>query len=491
MSSFFRGTKKTPGPDHQFPGRKKLDSLEYRVERSSARTGLVKPGSRLLVGVSGGPDSMALLSLLSAWRDRWNLELIALYCHHGLRPEADEEEAFVRNWSQHLNCGFSAARLGVGDYRRENKVSLQEAARECRYRAFETQMDRHRADGTVLAHTADDQAEEVLIGLIRGAGLGGLGGIPRQRGRFVRPLLETYREEILAYLSRKGIPYRNDASNHDFRYLRARLRYHLIPELKKYSPNIVNQLNRMAGLLQADEDYLQKEAERAWARMASGDEEQCRLERPGLAGLPPAIGSRLVQRALRQTRGGLKAVSSKHIRAILQRAADPSPGGRLSLPGGRVAVWDPDHFRIRPATPPASPPSGFYYLVERPGTVKIQETGGTLSLKRAGLVSDRADREWFRGEALVDWEKIRWPLVIRSAREGDRFQPLGLQGTKKVTRFLRDRKIPPERRSRIPLICSPDGIVWVAGVEIGQLFALGEGSRTALHLTYRDGEERN
>ncbi|MBA4393811.1 MAG: tRNA lysidine(34) synthetase TilS, partial [Desulfobacca sp.] len=158
--------------------KQKSPALLWSVEKVIKTYGLFDPGARILIGVSGGPDSMALLSLLSELRPKWALELMVLYCHHGLRLAADEEESFVRDWSRNLDCLFFSRRLPVREYQKETGKSLQEAARELRYRAFAELIKQKAINRVALAHTANDQAEEVLIGLIRGTGLGGLIGMP-------------------------------------------------------------------------------------------------------------------------------------------------------------------------------------------------------------------------------------------------------------------------------------------------------------------------
>ena len=241
--------------------KKKKPGLLSTVETFIREEGLFDPGARILIGVSGGPDSMALFSLLTGLRLKWDLDLSVLYCHHGLRAAADKEEVFVRTWAKELGCHFYSRKLPVREFQKKTGKSLQEAARELRYKAFGDYLKQKNMDRVALAHTANDQAEEVLIGLIRGAGLGGLAGMPADRGPFIRPLIRTYRREILDYLADQNIPYQEDASNRDFRFLRARVRHHLLPELEKYSPNIISQLNQTARLLRKDEAYLQERAE--------------------------------------------------------------------------------------------------------------------------------------------------------------------------------------------------------------------------------------
>jgi tRNA(Ile)-lysidine synthase len=471
--------------------RQGLDPLEIRVQKSSEQDELIHPGSRILVGVSGGPDSMALLAVLCSLRSRLDLELTVLYCHHGLRAAADQEELFVRQWAERWDCTFTAERLSVREWQQARKCSLQEAARECRYRALDAQRQRQQARSVALAHTANDQAEEVLIGLIRGAGLGGLAGIPRQRGPFVRPLLGIYREEIRAYLGRRDIPWLEDASNRDLRFLRARVRHHLLPALQQYSPNMPVQLTRLAELLRADEDFLQEKTREAWALAASGGDEVPVLSRRRLAGFPQAIGSRLIQTVLRRTPGGLAGLGSRHILTLLRLAAGPSPAGTFDLPGNRVALWEKDRFLIRPRNPAQPQPRSFSYWINGPGEVLIRETGGTLILENVRLEDIPKNGVRNEQEALVARDKIRWPLRVRSPEAGDRFQPLGMAGTKKVARFLMDRKVPRERRPLIPLLWSGEELVWVVGVGLAQPFAVMADSTAALYLEYREGEIRN
>lgn len=463
--------------------------LVYCVEKVIQEQDLFQRGAKLIVAVSGGPDSMALLGVLTALRPRWDLDLLVLYCHHGLRTAADEEEIFVRTWAERWACPFHSRKLSVRSFQAERGLSLEEAARALRYRAFEEIIDQEKADRLALAHTANDQAEEVLISLIRGAGLGGLAGMPMKREQFIRPLLAIYREEITRYLEDQNIPFRLDQSNRDQHFLRARVRHHLLPELQRYSPNMLTQLNRTALLLQADEAYLQEKARSLGETLLQCDSAGIILSRSALAVLPQAIGSRVIQQALSKGPSGLRHIGSSHILSILRAAQSDRKAGRLALPQDRLVTWAGDQIRFGQKGDENGKGSDFLYEMGGPEELVIKETGHKLTFR---IMTDSAERDFSSGDkqrVLVDPDKITWPITVRNSRPGDRIRPLGLGGSKKISRFFRDRKVPTPLRSRIPLVISRQEIVWVAGLEIGEGFRLDRDSKRCLEMRYEREKE--
>src|SRR4030042_3820598 len=427
----------------------KKSGLPFSLESFIKETGLFEPGARIIIGVSGGPDSLALLSLLDELRPRWDLDLIVLHCHHGLRAAADEEEAFVRDWSKKWNCLFLSRRLPVQDFQKKSGMSLEEAARELRNRTFLECVELKKADWAATAHTANDQAEEVLIGLIRGAGLGGLAGIPIKREPFIRPLIRTYRPEILNYLTQRNVPFQEDLSNLDFRYLRARVRHHLIPELQKYSPNIIAQLNKPADLLQKDDEYLQEKGNQLSETVLSYSGKVTSIQRSLLADLPQALSSRLIQKAVFKSVGSLRHFRAVHILSIIAAAQGNRKQGQVILPGGWSIQLDRDFLRITPARPDSEPLTPFSYDIIKPQGVLIRETGERIFFKKIKAPPESLLLMKDKNTARVDFDKLVLPLTIRNLRPGDRFQPLGMKGSKKVSRFFIDGKIPKNLRSRI------------------------------------------
>jgi tRNA(Ile)-lysidine synthase len=464
--------------------KKKTPDLLPIMEKFVTETQLFGRGAKIIIGVSGGPDSMALLSLLVELRPHWDLDLMVLHCHHGLRAAANEEEALVKVWAKKWGCPFLMRKLPVKDFQRESGMSLQEAARELRYRTFLELARVKKADRVALAHTANDQAEEVLIGLIRGAGLGGLAGISAKRGPFIRPLIRVYRTQILNYLTIRTIPFKEDLSNQDFRYLRARVRHHLLPELKKYSPNIMAQLNQTAGLLQKDEEYFQEKIDQLSETVLSYSGQGTSIRRSSLTDLPQALSSRLTQKAVLSSVGRLRHIRAVHILSIIAAARSSRSRGRIILPEGWSARWDRDIFRITPTLSEPDPVKSFAYEIDKPQEVLIQETGERISFKKIRAPSKFPLLVKDKSLARLDFDKLFWPLTIRNLRPGDRFQPLGMKGSKKVSRFFIDRKIPQTLRTRIPLVLSGGEIVWIAGMEIGQAFCLDHKSSRALEMKY-------
>lgn len=464
--------------------KEKPHRLRSLVEKFIKEAELFGPGARIIIGVSGGPDSMALLSLLVELRPLWDLDLMVLHCHHGLRAAADEEEALVKVWAKKWDCPFLSRKLPVKDFQKKSGMSLQEAARELRYRTFLELAEIRKADRVALAHTANDQAEEVLIGLIRGAGLGGLAGIPVKRGPFIRPLIRIYRSEILNHLTTNTIPFKEDLSNQDLRYLRARVRHHLLPELKKYSPNIMAQLNQTAGLLQKDEEYLQERVDQLSETVLFCSGQGTSIHRTSLAALPQALSSRLVQKAVLNNVGGLRHIRAVHILSIIRAAQSSRSRGRIILPESWSARWDRDIFRIVPTHSEPDPVQSFAYEIDKPQEVLIRETGERIFFKKISVPSKFLLSQKDKTRARVDFNKLFWPLKIRNLRPGDLFQPLGMKGSKKVSRFFIDRKIPKTLRSRIPLVLSGGKIVWIAGLEVGQAFCLDRKSSRALEMKY-------
>jgi tRNA(Ile)-lysidine synthase len=464
--------------------RSKKGNLVYALESFVKARELFEPGARIIIGVSGGPDSMALLSLLGELRSKWDLDLMVLHCHHGLRPEADEEERLVRTWAKKWGCLFFRRKLPVGDFKKESGMSLQEAARELRYRAFLEYAELKKVGRVALAHTANDQAEEVLIGLIRGAGLGGLAGIPVKRGLFIRPLLWAYRPEILDYLILKDVPFREDPSNRDLRYLRARVRHHLLPELTKYSPNILHQLNQTAGLFQKDEEFFQEKVNEIASLVISGSGDSIAISRSKLAGLPQALSSRLIQKAVLSGTGSLRHLRAVHILAVIAAAKGKRVRGQIPLPEGWSVWWDRHNLNFAPVLSHENLVKPFFYEISRPEEVVIHETREKLLFRKVKVPKETVRFLKDENPARVDFDKLVWPLVIRSMRPGDRFQPLGMAGSKKISRFFIDRKIPANLRSRIPLVLSKGKIIWAAGLAIGQAFRLESKSSLALEMEY-------
>jgi tRNA(Ile)-lysidine synthase len=435
----------------------------------------VRTGDGLVVAVSGGADSMVLLHALAACAAQGRLCLVVAHVHHGLRGRsADRDAAAVAAAAERLGLPWAMERLDGTT--RVRGTSVQVWAREERYRALEAVRRRAGAAWVATAHTRNDQAETLLLNLLRGTGPRGLAGIPPVRGRILRPLLAVSRAEVEAYADRHGIGFREDPSNRSDAYRRNRVRRHLLPLLlREYNPRLVESLAALAAHAREDDEALTAAAERLAADALRSRGAAVGLSLAVLATAPPAIGRRLVQEAFRRAAGEGQGLTRRHLAAL----ASPAVGvGRVRLPGGLEAsrsgslLW----FESRTGEePPASGPAvaAAQESILRPGRWTRWTPGGcAIRVRRVAgrelcVPGDDPARELLSSAVLAG------PLRLRGWRPGDRFQPLGLHGAKKLQDFFVDAKIPRAARARVPLLVAGDRIAWVVGLRIADPFRWG------------------
>lgn len=316
------------------------DPLVTKVIETIHRHRLLKSGSRVLVAVSGGPDSVALLHVLQALRRSWRLEVRAAHLDHALRAESADDAAFVRGLGQRWGVPMTIIRHDVAARCARQGWSLEDGARRVRYQVLLELARDQRADRVCLAHTADDQAETVLMRLIRGTGLLGLGAIPIERSgdgvSYVRPLLEVWRADILDYLRRHRLSFREDPSNTDRRFFRNRIRHELLPLLARdYNPNIRQALVQLAQQSRSDYDYLQEAAARVWKRLAkSRPQGRVAIAIDAFRQQPKALQQQLVRQAIARVRGSAGRLEFRHWLEVERIFLDRPVGTLVDLPGG-------------------------------------------------------------------------------------------------------------------------------------------------------------
>lgn len=397
------------------------------------RRRLASREDRVLVALSGGADSTSLAVAMSILRSEGELAWVgALHVDHGLREGGAAEAACARETCERFGIPFAAVRVTVG------KGNLQAEARRARYAALRAEATRVAATLIATGHTRTDQAETVLMRLLRGSGARGLGGIPPRRGEIIRPLLDRSRTEVEAWLSQIGVAWREDPTNSVPRYTRNRLRLEVWPALLRLNPALERALARAADLLRDDERALD-----ALARALIGGGEAVSLQE--LAAAPAAVRRRVVRRLAARAGGEGARPEAAHVEAVLALAAGAAPGA-AELPGGLEARTVAGRLAIGPraARPrlPGIPPQ----RIAGPGAYRVDGLG--LSVEIAGTPPPPG-----------------WPLDLRTRRPGDRFRPTGAPGGKKLKAWLIDRKIPRERRDRLLLLAS--GQVVLAIPELG------------------------
>jgi tRNA(Ile)-lysidine synthase len=451
--------------------------LSTRFNAAVANAGFIGPGDTVLVAYSGGPDSTALLHLLLELKNEIPFKVVVAHFNHKLRRAADGDERFVRAAARSFGLRAVVGRRKVQSFARAKKLNVEEAARILRYEFLEKAAAKIGATKIATGHTLDDQAETVLMRLIRGSGTRGLSGIrPVLGGRVIRPLLGFRRREVEAYLRQKKLPFRTDKTNFDTRLLRNKIRYHLIPYLERnFEPNIVPILGRTAAIL-ADEDAALDRATRNKEKKLVGEKGGVpALNAEALAREPRGLARRLVRLFVQRLRGDLRRVAFEDVEAVLALAE----GGERTLPGGRRLRRT--RGMIVPVSKPVScPPFAYSWSGKRP--VEIPEAGLTLVGKNLGKTSGPVPAFDDRRRCYCDAAALRFPLVVRSRLAGDRYRPVGAPGRKKLNELLREKGVPAEERDRVPVVCSATDIIWAPGLPVAEMFKVRPDTRTLFRI---------
>ena len=332
-----------------------MDELAERVNRSLAAHQLVRPGDRLVVAVSGGADSLTLLHILHGLRPAWKLRLHVAHLDHGLRPDSEADAEHVRGFADRLNLPCTIERRDVAAACRREGWSVEDGARRVRHGFLLEAARRADAAAIALAHTADDQAETVLMRLLRGAGLLGLGAIPVRRPLeerwLIRPLLDAWRREVAAYARRHRLAVRDDPMNRDPRFLRSRVRHELLPLIERdYNPNIKNALSHLAEQIRTDYEFLQTQADRRWKRTVKAGQGTKILSVPVAVFLrqPKALQRRLIRRAIEGVKTDPGQLEYRHWLEVERLFLTRPAGTALDLPGGVQLLRQGDAVLIRP-----------------------------------------------------------------------------------------------------------------------------------------------
>lgn len=474
---------------------------EFLNKVKSAIIELIAPGDKVLVAVSGGADSLALLYLLQQFSKEIGYDLFVGHLNHLTRgEESDEDARFVEKEAGKLSLPVFVGKIDVAAEKSVLSSSFQESARILRYRFLEKTLMSIKGNKIALGHTSDDRVETVLMNLLRGTGLRGLGGIPETRGNVVRPLLRCARSELEQFLNDRNLDYRTDSSNNEKKYLRNKVRHEVIPFLRTFNKDISGNLLSLAEIARGEEQWMSEKTRELYSQLVkTGTCDLC-FEVTEFEEQPQAMKRRLIRETFYRLTGSLREITSLHVRQVLDLFARARVGSELKLPGNvRVACgYGTVNFSLsrdskrdlkrdsKRGSKRDSKDGGLPGIdrktirLEVPGVTSLAPLGIQLNVR---FVEPSADLPQLvdKKQAYFDFDKTGEDIRVRFFQPGDRFMPLGMRGHKKVKSYFIDQKIPREKRLSIPILTNgEDDIIWIYGERISDQFCVAENTQKVL-----------
>jgi tRNA(Ile)-lysidine synthase len=463
-------------------------ALESQVRRTIQKYEMLKPGDHVVVAVSGGADSTALLLCLNALASEFNLSLTVAHLNHQIRAaEADADEEFVRELAARMRLPFVSETAEVKQQAMASRSNLEELARWKRYEFLRRTASQVKAQKIAVGHNMDDQAETALFRFIRGSGLEGLSAIhPVVDGVVIRPLLECSRKSVEEYLELQRAPYREDSSNLDFRHARNRIRHELIPYLEEnFNPNLIQTLSREALLNREIWSFVKSRTREAFDAVHRRCEGGISLAVPDLLTLHPALQKEVLRYAVKQCSGSLRGITSRNIENLLLLCRNNMSGRHFRL--RRFAAFrEFDNLLLRSSEPAGT--GGYAYVLEIPGICNVPENGAVFICSCVGkpLLDRTEQNRWTH--AFFEPAALPKSLTVRSRLPGDRY---GGPGHRKVKRMLINKKIPLRHRSVLPMVAAGNDVIWIPGFRPARAYESRPGSEECVVIEMRKMEPAN
>ncbi|MFO7838783.1 MAG: tRNA lysidine(34) synthetase TilS [Desulfosalsimonadaceae bacterium] len=480
--------------------------MTHRLFRNMRATvhyfGMLKGCDTVLIAVSGGPDSVCLLHALLLLSRQIKLRIAVAHLNHGLRAADGESDAeFVEQLAKHYRLAFFHKAVDIRAAAAESGTSLEEAGRMHRYNFLQETAAREGFEKIAVGHNSDDNAELLLINLLRGSGPSGLGGIPPVRGNIVRPLIRAGRSQIIEYLTDNRICFRTDHSNTDPAFLRNRIRHELLPMLKEnYNPRIRETLNRTAEIFRQEKQWLNGlTRETLEQAVFSFQDRELALSVAYLEQLHTALLRRVIRAGIKTVKGDLRRISYAQIEAALELSKNQGASAAIDLPERIRVEKKNEQLIIRRAPRPLRQCHGrspqpvyrhFISIQNLPVKLWIPEISRFLQL-RLWPAGSRPDFSVHAGPwtAFFDMDCLRSELCVRNPENGDRIQPLGMKGSQKIKECLINNKVPKEKRPMHPVILSGETIIWLAGLRPSENARVRESTRRILQARLSPGSE--
>jgi len=439
-------------------------------------TNLIKNGDRIVIGVSGGPDSICLFDMLFKLKNKLNLSLFVVHVNHLLREEADIEEEYVKDLCNNLNVEFYSEKIDVKELSEKEKKSLEEMARDVRYKFFNEVLAKVNADKIAVAHNANDLAETVIINLARGTGINGLCGIQKENGNIIRPLLNISREEILAYVKENDLTVFYDKTNFETEYTRNKIRNIIIPELVKINSNFIENVGRAVEILDGQRKILNVSIDNIYNNILV---DKNTLSRTKFLELSKEVQLEILRKAVYEFKGNLIDISFKNLNNALDIIYKAQSGSFIEiLSDVKIQIcYDVLKFFSEKRK------TEFFYDIKINGETYIPEINKKIITKvvSADEVPNKYEN---KNKCFFDIEKIGKKIYVRSRKEGDYFEPAGMIGKKSLKKFFSDLKVNADEREKIPIISTDSEIVWVAGFRTSRKFLKDKNTKEVIIFEY-------
>ena len=444
---------------------------------------LIKPKENIVAGISGGIDSVVLFDLLVRLTDVMDYSLYVAHINHGVRGnEADRDEQFVEKLSQKYNIPFYSTKVDMNGYAREKKISSEEAGRILRYGFFRKILNDIGGGKIAVAHNKNDQAETVMLRIIRGTGIDGLMGMQFSTQDIIRPILNMKRNELEEYLIAHGLDHVEDYTNVETIYQRNKIRLELFPYIEdNFNPNIVDSLYRLSKNAQIDSDALDEIAEKKYNLLVKKiDNNSIIIEGASLNKEVLAIKNRIIRKAIFCLCDDIIDIEQKHIELVADLLGKNMTGKSLNIAKGIVARISYGDLHLE--------------LADKQKETALKEKELSIGKNiieelRLELMIEEIDQKDIKYNLIntkyFDYDKIEWPIILRTRRESDIFYPLGLGGKKKLKKYFIDKKIPQEQRDNIPLVCDSNNILWIIGYDISDIFKITNRTQRVLKMQYQ------
>lgn len=463
-----------------------------KIEDTITQYQMLKEKDKVVIGISGGADSVALVHVLLSLQQKYKLTLYLAHLNHLLRKEAEKEAEFVKKLAKSINLPVVIEEINLFQDKSKN-FSIQQKARKIRYEFLTKVAKKLNANKIALAHHQDDNIETILMWLIRGCGGEGIKGIPPVRKinetlYIIRPFIKITKKEIEDYIKTNKLSFKLDSSNLKTAYFRNKIRLELLPKLQDYNPNIKEALHRLSILWQEDNVYLHLLAIEAKNKVLL---EKDKIDLKKFSNLHQPLQSRILRQIIEEVKGSLQGITFSHIEAILNLIKNGPAQGRLNLPANIIVEKEYDILSIYEGErkKEVKKGEGKYVPIRLPGMTKIDGLKIQTQIVKKNTISTLHSLPYTSTNACLDYDKVELPLLLRHRKKGDRFHPYGMKGSKKIKDFFVDLKIPNKIRDKIFLLEDKKGIIWVVGYRIDERVRITDATKNVLLISYTKGNE--